>query len=119
MYLQQLSPTKKWLEKNPFKIKEGMVLFIKDENKMRDLWKAGVVTKIIRSKSDNLPRTLQLRTATSKQLVRPVQKCAIPEWQITHEEDQPTSHFLKIADIAIPELSEQKDLKDYLNHKQL
>ena len=119
LYLQQLSPTKKWLEKNPFKIKEGMVLFIKDENKMRDLWKAGVVTKIIRSKSDNLPRTLQLRTATSKQLVRPVQKCAIPEWQITHEEDQPTSHFLNIADVAIPELSEQKDLKDYLNHKQL
>ena len=101
LYLQQLSPTKKWLEKNPYKIKEGMVLFIKDENKMKDLWKAGVVTKVIRSKTDNIPRTLRLRTATSKQIVRPVQKCAIPEWQITDEEDQPTSHLINI-------LSEQK-----------
>ena len=101
LYLQQLSPTKKWLEKNPYKIKEGMILFIKDENKMKDLWKAGVVTKVIRSKTDNIPRTLQLRTATSKQIVRPVQKCAIPEWQITDEEDQPTSHLINI-------LSEQK-----------
>ena len=46
LYLQNLSPTKKWLERNPYKIKEGMVLFIKDENKMKDLWKKGIVTKV-------------------------------------------------------------------------
>ena len=65
LYLQNLSPTKKWLEKNPYKIKEGMILFIKDENKMKDLWKKGVVTKVIRSENDQLPRTIQLRTKTS------------------------------------------------------
>ena len=79
LYLQNLSPTKKWLEKNPYKIKEGMILFIRDENKMKDLWKAGVVTKVIRSAVDNIPRTIQLRTPTSKKLVRPFQKLAIPE----------------------------------------
>ena len=111
LYLQQLSPTKKWLEKNPYKIKEGMVLFIKDENKMKDLWKTGIVTKVIRSKSDNIPRTIQLRTATSKKIVRPIQKCAMPEWQITDEEDdQPTSHLLKITEIAFPELN-NKDIQ--------
>ena len=116
LYLQQLSPTKKWLEKNPYKIKEGMILFIRDENKMKDLWKTGVVTKVIRSAVDNIPRTIQLRTATSKKLVRPIQKLAIPEWEITEEE--PTSHYLCIKDIAIPELSEQKDVEHYLTNKQ-
>ena len=117
LYLQNLSPTKKWLEKNPYKIKEGMVLFIRDENKMKDLWKAGVVTKVIRSAVDNIPRTIQLRTPTSKKLVRPIQKLAIPEWEITQEDDQPTSHFLNVSLISIPELSEQKDIKKYLKNK--
>ena len=112
LYLQQLSPTKKWLEKNPYKIKEGMILFIRDENKMKDLWKTGVVTKVIRSTVDNIPRTIQLRTATSKKLVRPIQKLAIPEWEITKEEedDQPTSHCLKMTEIAFPEL-DNKDIQ--------
>ena len=112
LYLQQLSPTKKWLEKNPYKIKEGMILFIRDENKMKDLWKTGVVTKVIRSTVDNIPRTIQLRTATSKKLVRPIQKLAIPEWEITkdEEDDQPTSHCLRMTEIAFPEL-DNKDIQ--------
>ena len=64
LYLQNLSPTKKWLEKNPYKIKEGMVLFIKDENKMKDLWRKGIVTKVIRSKTDQMPRTIQFKQCT-------------------------------------------------------
>ena len=115
LYIQNLSPTKKWLEKNPYKIKEGMVLFIKDENKMKDLWKKGIVTKVIRSKTDQLPRTIQLRTSTSKRITRPIQKLAIPEWEILEEDDnQPTSQTLNIEDIAIPELTEKEDIQQYL-----
>ena len=118
LYLQNLSPTNKWLEKNPYKIKEGMVLFIKDENKMKDLWRKGIVTKVIRSKTDQMPRTIQLKTATSKKITRPIQKLAIPEWEITEEEDdQPTSQFLKIEDIAIPELTEEDEIQKYLTLK--
>ena len=95
-----------------------MVLFIKDENKLKDLWKTGIVTKVIRSKTDQIPRTIQLKTATSKKIVRPVQKLSIPEWEIVQEEDdQPTSHFLQIKDIAVPELTNASDLKNYLGLK--
>ena len=87
LYLQNLSPTTKWLAKNPYKIKPGMILFIRDENKMKDLWAKGIVTKVIRSKNDNLPRTVELRTSTSKKIVRPIQKLAIPEYQITEDEE--------------------------------
>ena len=114
LYLQNLSPTKKWLEKNPYKIKEGMILFIKDENKMKDLWKKGIVTKVIRSKTDQMPRTIQLRTAKSKKITRPIQKLAIPEWEILEEDTQPTSHVLNIEDIAIPELTEEDEIQQYL-----
>ena len=118
LYLQNLSPTKKWLEKNPYKIKEGMILFIKDENKMKDLWKKGIVTKVIKSKTDDLPRTVELRTATSKKITRPIQKLAIPEWEILEEEDnQPTCHHLRIEDIAIPELTEKEDIEEYMSLK--
>ena len=118
LYLQNLSPTKKWLEKNPYKIKEGMILFIKDENKMKDLWKKGIVTKVIKSKNDDLPRTVELRTATSKKITRPIQKLAIPEWEILEEEDnQPTCHHLRIEDIAIPELTEKEDIEEYMSLK--
>ena len=119
LYLQNLSPTQKWLEKNPYKIKEGMILFIKNENKLKDLWSCGVVTKVIRSKTDNIPRTIQLRTAKSKSITRPIQKLAIPEWQITEDnDDQPTSHFLKIEDIAIPEIVGEEDIQKYLALKE-
>ena len=116
LYLQNLSPTRKWLEKNPYKIKEGMILFIKDENKMKDLWKRGIVTKVIRSKTDNLPRTIQLRTSTSKKITRPIQKLAIPEWQIVQEDDKvpTTNHTLNIEDVAIPEMTEEEEIQSYL-----
>ena len=72
-----------------------MVLFIKDENKMKDLWAKGVVTKVIHSKDDNLPRTVELRTATSRKIVRPIQKLAIPEFEIIDEDEgRITSHIL-------------------------
>ena len=72
-----------------------MVLFIKDEKKMKDLWAKGIVTKVIRSKDDNLPRTVELRTATSRKIVRPVQKLAIPEYEIMDEDvRQITNHCL-------------------------
>ena len=93
-------------------------MFIKDENKMKDLWRKGIVTKVIRSKTDQMPRTIQLRTATSKKITRPIQKLAIPEWQITEEEDElPTSHTLRIEDIAIPEMIEEKEIQKYLTLK--
>ena len=111
LYLQNLSPTKKWLEKNPYKIKEGMILFIKDENKMKDLWKKGIVTKVIRSKNDQLPRTIQLRTETSNKIIRPIQKLAIPEWEILEDDPVPTSQFVRIEDIAIPEVTEPEDIQ--------
>ena len=115
LYLQNLSPTKKWLEKNPYKIKEGMILFIKDENKMKDLWKKGVVTKVIRSENDQLPRTIQLRTETSDKIIRPIQKLAIPEWEIIEEDDPvPSSQVVRVEDIAIPELTEPEDIQQYL-----
>ena len=115
VYLQNLSTTKKWLEKNPYKIKEGMILFIKDENKMKDLWKKGVVTKVIRSKNDQLPRTIQLRTETSDKIIRPIQKLAIPEWEILEEDDPvPSSQVVRVEDIAIPELTEPEDIQQYL-----
>ena len=57
LYLQNLSPTTKWLKRNPYTIQPGMVLFIKDENKLHALWKKGVVTKVIYSKIDNIPRS--------------------------------------------------------------
>ena len=95
LYLQNLSPTQKWLSRNPYKIKPGMVLFIKDENKMKDLWKKGVVTKVIYSKNDNIPRTVELRTATAKKIIRPIQKLAIPEYEIVDEDEgQVTSHCI-------------------------
>ena len=112
LYLQDLSPTKKWLEKNPYVIKPGMVLFIKDENKLRDLWSKGIVTKVICSKIDNLPRTIELRTTTGK-IVRPIQKLALPEYEIV---DPPISNYLNvdISNIAIPEISDAVELKNYL-----
>ena len=69
-----------------------MVLFIKDENKLRDLWSKGIVTKVICSKIDNLPRTIELRTTTGK-IVRPIQKLALPEYEIV---DPPISNFLNV-----------------------
>ena len=116
-YLQTLSPTNKWLAKNPYTIKPGMVLFIKDENRMKDLWKKGVVTEVITSKSDGIPRTLQLRTSTGT-ITRPIQKLAIPESQIieeeTQEEDddilQSNSIQLPVEEIACPEIIENTEL---------
>ena len=95
LYLQNLSPTQKWLKRNPYKIKPGMILFIKDENKMTDLWKKGIVTKVIYSKNDNIPRTVELRTTTGRKIVRPIQKLAIPEYEIVDEDEgQVTSHCI-------------------------
>ena len=95
-----------------------MVLFIKDENKMKDLWKKGIVEKVIRSKTDQMPRTIQLRTEKSKKIIRPVQKLAIPEWEIIEEDDtQPKIQVLRIEDIAIPELTEQEEIQQYLSLK--
>ena len=113
LYLQDLSPTKKWLEKNPYVIKPGMVLFIKDENKLRDLWSKGIVTKVICSKIDNLPRTIELRTNTGK-IVRPIQKLALPEYEII---DTPVSNYVSIdiSKIAIPEISDKAELQKYIN----
>ena len=74
-----------------------MVLFVKDENKMKDLWAKGIVTKVICSKGDNIPRTVELRTATSRKIVRPIQKLALPEYEIIDEDKgQVTSHCLML-----------------------
>ena len=55
---------------------------------------------MIRSKNDQLPRTIQLRTETSNKIIRPIQKLAIPEWEILEEDDPvPTSQFVRIEDI--------------------
>ena len=105
---------------------------------MKDLWKKGVVTEVITSKTDGIPRTIQLRTSSGT-VTHPIQKLAIPESQIIDqpaqeddvdilqsnsillpvEEDdtQPTSHVLKIEDIAIPELTEEEEIQQYLSLK--
>ena len=117
LYLQNLSPTKKWLTKNPYQIKEGMILFIKDENRLKDLWHKGRVTKIIRSKTDNVPRTIELKTRTGK-IIRPIQKLAIPEWQILDEHNEtPSSNLVTVSveNIAFPEITENNDLNEYLS----
>ena len=86
---------------------------------MKDLWEKGIVTKVIRSKTDQMPRTIQLRTTKSKKITRPIQKLAIPEWEISEEDDNlPTSHVLKIEDIAIPEMTEEDEIQNYLTLKQ-
>ena len=118
-YLNSLSPTQKWLEKNPYKIKPGMILFIKDENRMKDLWKKGVVTEVIHSKADGRPRTIQLRTTTGT-ITRPIQKLAIPEAQIIDEDTeedeivQSNSITLPIENIAFPEIFNQTEILQYL-----
>ena len=67
---------------------------------------------MIRSKNDQLPRTIQLRTETSNKIIRPIQKLAIPEWEILEEDDPvPTSQFVRIEDIAIPEVTEPEDIQ--------
>ena len=83
----------------------------------QDLQKKGLVTKVSRSKTDQLPRTIQLRTSKSKKIIRPIQKLAIPEWEIIDDDTQPTIQLLRIEDIAIPELTEQEDIKHYLSIK--
>ena len=118
-YLNSLSPTQKWLEKNPYKIKPGMILFIKDENRMKDLWKKGVVTEVIHSKADGRPRTIQLRTTTGT-ITRPIQKLAIPEAQIIDEDTeedeivQSNSITLPIENIAFPEIFNETEILQYL-----
>ena len=73
---------------------------------------------MIRSKTDQIPRTIQLRTEKSKKIIRPIQKLAIPEWEILEEDTQPTSHMFKIEDIAIPELTEEEEIQQYLSLKE-
>ena len=114
LYLQNLSPTKKWLAKNPYQIKEGMILFIKDENRMKDLWNKGRVTKIIRSQTDNVPRTIELKTIKGK-IIRPIQKLAIPEWQILDETPSSNSVTVPVENIAFPEITQTEDLNNYLS----
>ena len=120
LYLQNLSPTNTWLKRNPYTIKEGMVLFIKDENKLKDLWQKGRVTKVITSKSDGIPRTVELKTIKGK-IIRPIQKLAIPESQIIDDpvmkenNSAVTSNLLSIENIAIPEIVEEEELKKLLS----
>ena len=116
-YLNDLSPTTKWLKRNPYKIKPGMVLLIKDENKMKDLWQKGRVTKVITSKGDGIPRTIELRTLRGT-ITRPIQKLSIPESQILTDEipeDSPnisgTTINLGVHCLAIPEVIEEEELQ--------
>ena len=95
-----------------------MILFIKDENKLKDLWQKGRVTKIIKSKGDGIPRTIELKTLKGK-ITRPIQKLAIPESQIVDdplEENTPTctSNLINIENIAIPEIISEEELKKLL-----
>ena len=64
-----------------------------------------------------MPRTIKLRTSISKKITRPIQKLAIPEWEIIDDDTQPTIQLLRIEDIAIPELTEQENIKHYLSMK--
>ena len=49
-----------------------------------------------------MPRTIQLRTSISKRITRPIQKLAIPEWEI---------EVVKMNDIAIPELTVEEEIQ--------
>ena len=119
-YLNELSPTKKWLKRNPYKLKEGMILLIKDENRMKDLWQKGIITKIICSKSDGIARTVELKTLKGK-LVRPIQKCALPESLVIESDMESASQnnlSLHISSVAMPEISEEEELKILLSLSQ-
>ena len=52
-----------------------------------------------------MPRTIQLRTSISKRITRPIQKLAIPEWEIEE---------VKMNNIAIPELTDEEEIQQYL-----
>ena len=91
-----------------------MILFIKDENRMKDLWNKGRVTKIIRSQTDNVPRTIELKTIKGK-IIRPIQKLAIPEWQILDEIPSSNSVTVPVENIAFPEITQTEDLNNYLS----
>ena len=120
-YLNSLSPTNKWLRRNPYKLKEDMIVFIKDENRMKDLWQKGRITKIIHSKSDGLPRTVELKTVKGK-IVRPIQKLSLPESAIIEENDSdtPGQRYLSvhIKSLSIPEILDQKELQRFLSIRQ-
>ena len=49
-----------------------------------------------------MPRTIQLRTSTSKRITRPIQKLAIPEWE---------KEEVKMNNIAIPELTDEEEIQ--------
>ena len=74
-----------------------------------------MVTKVIHSKVDNIPRTIELRTTTGK-IVRPIQKLAIPEWQIVEEENMQMSNSITVdvTDVALPEILSNDKLHELL-----
>ena len=120
-YLNSLSPTNKWLRRNPYKLKEDMIVFIKDENRMKDLWQKGRITKIFYSKGDGLPRTVELKTVKGK-IVRPIQKLALPESGIIDEEEtnegSQRNLSIHIKNLSMPEILDQKELIQFLSFGQ-
>ena len=75
---------------------------------------------MITSKSDGIPRTVELKTIKGK-IIRPIQKLAIPESQIIDDpvmkenNSAVTSNLLSIENIAIPEIVEEEELKKLLS----
>ena len=64
-----------------------------------------------------MPRTIEMKTLKGK-IIRPIQKLAIPEWQILDEnENTPSSNFITVTveNIAFPEITNNHDLNDYLS----
>ena len=99
-----------------------MVLFIKDENRMKGLWNKGIVTKVIRSKgwwmtmyysTQNIYRYNHSSTAKAGH-------SRIPNnWRKPEgEEDniQSNSITTPIEDIAVPEIFDKPDIVQHLQH---
>ena len=98
-----------------------MIVFIKDENRMKDLWQKGRITKIFYSKGDGLPRTVELKTVKGK-IVRPIQKLALPESGIIDEEEtnegSQRNLSIHIKNLSMPEILDQKELIQFLSFGQ-
>ena len=84
-YLLELSVSKVWQKKYPYELKEGMLVLLIDDRVSRGDWRRGIITKVIKSSSDGLVRTVEVRTPAGNLVERPVQKIAIPEYELPFE----------------------------------
>ena len=77
LYLPELQKRQKWLSKRD-NMKEGDLVLLLDESCPRGLWPLAVVSKV-KCGRDDLVRSIELKSRTSKPLTRPVNKTVLLE----------------------------------------